>query len=131
MPAPSNLNSRIAIAKGWKRGKKRLSFVKGYNGPLSTAPRFNTNWRNPEGKPAIRPDFVDTLEGLAGMMRELGHAWVWYFDERILKWCCYRRYHDSRVGTGGQFQSDPEHPGDCVGEAYMGILGKEAADDRK
>lgn len=75
MPAPTDLNSRIALKKrwAWEEGLLKALWF-GYLGrPLPKYARF-THWRNPEGKPARRPDYVGTLEGLAGLMREIVDA---------------------------------------------------------
>jgi len=140
MPAANDLNDHIAEAKGWTWSEERLSFVKGYDGAFSTAPRFNTNWRNPEGKPALRPDFTGTLEGVSGMLRELNaragyrQYWVWGVNTKGLIDAPRDAYYCARHGTASHnmylesFWSPPDCPGDCVGEAYMSVLGKEAAD---
>lgn len=145
MTEANDLNRRIAKAKGWKWSNKRLSFVKGYNGALSTAPRCNTNWLNPEGKPAIRPDFTGTLEGVSGMLRELQEKqyrkeralphppdvrlhWSWrYLPQEKVYRCTLK---NQGCGRYILFESPEDRPGDCVGKAYMSVFGKEEANDR-
>jgi len=134
---PTDLNDRIALAKGWTWSKKRLSFVKGYDGPLSTAPRFNTNWRNPEGKPAKRPDFTGTVQGVDGMMRELNETRaedVKYYDWS-LRWSALFQiwdfYGDDEITEERRVQlqsTKEEGSGIAVGNAYLSVFEKEAAD---
>lgn len=124
MPARNDLNDRIAIAKGW-RWKKLLATVRGYEA-------LGTHWRNPKGRPALRPDFTGTLEGVAGMLWELGNwEWLpttkeraWYLprrDEITENWICMPHQRDRPM-----FISGLDRPGDCVGDAYLSM--KEAAD---
>lgn len=123
------LNDRIAEAQGWRRtvtgNKLKGVFI---------------FWRNPEGKPAIRPDFTGTLEGLAGMMRELQEDqhrkekallrrpdvylhWSWrYVPQEKVYACDLRNQSGYRHRT---FDSPDDRPGDCVGEAYMSVFDKE------
>ncbi|GAG21120.1 unnamed protein product [marine sediment metagenome] len=108
----SDINDCIAKAKGWT-----LYIATGeWAGPSRI-------WADPDGFPGMHPDFTGTLEGVAGMMREMGQAWGLHFIEDIDKWCYY-----DHVGPGGLFYSDVDRPGDCVGEAWLSVLGKEAGD---
>lgn len=128
MPASNDTNDCIAKAMGWTWDDelvKALWF--GYLGrPL---PKFTplTHWRNPEGKPAVRPDFIGTLGGVAGMLRILGPEWSWGWDGT--QYVC--RQDEEDAWPAKEFFSPSDCPGDCVGEAYMSVFGKEAADGRK
>ena len=133
------INDRIAIAKGWTYGEElRISSRKmGY---------VPTHWCNPEGKPAMRPDFTGTLEGATGMLRELQEAqhrkkkalrrrpdvylhWSWrYVPQEKVYDCDLRNQSGYRHRV---FESPVDRPGHCVGEAYMSVFGKEADDDGK
>ena len=121
-----SLNDRIALAKGWRHTEKPLKALWfGYLGRKS--PKFAplTYWRNPEGEPAIRPDFVGTLEGVAGLMRELGSEWDWGWDS-MKRWCCWHGF-DYRFADL-VFFSPADCPGDCVGDAWLSVFGKENVD---
>jgi len=126
MPAPNDLNSRIALAKGWAWDEELLKALWfGYLGrPL---PKFTplTHWHNPEGKPAVRPDFVGTLRGVSGMLRELGNEWQ--YGACILGFACFRGLH---AGPDEFFTSPDDCPGHCVGEAWMSVHGTWEGDDR-
>lgn len=113
----TDLNDRIAIAKGWAR------IVTGNQ--LAGVFIF---WRNPEGKSAHRPNFVGTLEGLAGMLRELyEHDSLWEIGfitiNDGLQCCLYRK-----DGSDRYYWAPWSRLGDCVGEAYLSVFGKEIAD---
>ena len=112
MPAPNDLNSRIALVKGWTW---RPASVIELNPPGEINFACTDHWIDAEGNiHSDVPDFVGTLEGVAWMLRKLGQAWGLHFIEDIGKWCCY-----DHVGSGGLFYSDENNPGDCVGIAYL------------
>ena len=125
----SDINDRIAIAEGWEWRPKAQMYVSP-NGSLYAD--------------AV-PDFTGTLEGVAGMMRELRHwhlSWVtldatWHmlpvWRERVARhgagaWVC-KRYRDGIGVADDFFASAFERPGDCVGEARLSVFGKEAGND--
>ena len=99
---PDDINDRIALAKGWKWRPKAQMYVSP-NGSLYAD--------------AV-PNYVGTLEGVSGMLRELGPKWVWGWDG--IDMICYREPNPS---LGEWFTSSVTCPGDCVGEAYMSIKG--------
>ena len=111
----SGINDRIAKAKGW-RWDEHHSYMCG-TGTYAT-------WINPEGYGVDHPNYISTLEGVAGLMRELGPDWAWHhhFDS----WTCFEL---SLRPTALRFRSPDDRPGDCVGEAYVSVFGKEADDD--
>ena len=150
-----SLNDRIALAKGWRRACYRQrtphpNRCEKELGPWCETCPLNSwaEWIDPAGKPTIRPDFVGTLEGLAGLMRELNQKtfphcyWTWGYDPNPDWFPGWNRYVDEGcvgqelgryyVERGTQntsvinFESPPDRPGDCVGEAYLSV--KEAAD---
>ena len=119
MPVPSDLciNERIALAKGWSTIQVRIGAL---------------------------PNFVGTLEGVAGLMRELqeeqdrkNEARLYRTDARLIwSWTYlpdkkeYLCILENEVGYEYEaFVSPSDRPGDCVGNAYLSM--KEAADARK
>lgn len=132
MPAPTDLNSRIALAKGWTWDDEVLYFLtkapvpfhirsmEEYPGDYNT-----THWVNPKREPAMRPDFVGTLEGMSGMLWELGEEWTLHPDPPN-RWLLWR--DEFVYGIVQTFDSPREKLGDCVGDAYMSVFGKEAID---
>ena len=84
----------------------------------------------------MRPDFVGTLEGVSGMMREMNEqggamrdalVWRWGWNESWGEYVCHgRRLSDLRIDLGHIFSSPEDRPGDCVGDAYLSV--KEASD---
>ena len=119
MPAAKDINSRIALVKGWRLDTRQYQ------------------WISPEGERRSRPDYVGTLEGVAGMMRELqarrkpGSQWAWYWNEWkqrfVMRHSAWRRSLFRRQ-VHAVFYSDIDHPGDCVGEAWLSMFEKEGAD---
>ena len=106
----SDLNDRIAKAKGWKPRP-------------ADYPYRPALWEKPDGAVTVsRPDFTGTLEGATGMLRELGPDWDWNWDGT--KWVCSRGLN---CGPDEYFWSSIDHPGDCLGEAWMSVFGKELA----
>lgn len=133
MPAPTDLNSRIALAKAWAWADVGM-----YAGGYRPGGEGFTHWRNPEGTPAIRPRFTGTLEGIAGMMRELNETELvevtTYYDWS-LRWSStfqiWDFYGEDEINGERrvQFQSSKQQgPGVAIGEAWMSVFGKEAAD---
>ena len=139
-----SLNDRIALAKGWRHTEKPLKALWfGYLGRKS--PKFTplTYWLNPKGKPAIRPDYVGTLEGVSGLLLELNkpcsiwaktRRWLWYWDRLAKKFVCQEELYvwgaspAFRIQKGCQFWSPDNRPGDCVGNAWLSVFEKEATD---
>ena len=116
----SDVNDRIAKAKGWEWRPKAQMYVSP-NGSLYAD---------------AAPNYVGTLEGVAGMLRELNEGeeapvyWTWGYcplEETVPMSPCYIvTQHCGDVYCTVQAHSDPTHPGDCVGEAYLSM--KEAND---
>ena len=104
MPKLSDQNARIALAKGWTWNEGQCQ------------------WVSPIGERRACPDYVGTLEGVAGLMREMmdcsDDLYIW--APQMTCWICAN--HD----WSQCWHSDLEHPGDCVGEAYLSM--KEVAD---
>lgn len=120
MPAPTDLNSQIAFKKGWTWNEELhiCSADRGY------AP---SHWRDPEGEPAVRPDFVGTLEGMSELMRDLcetGLRFRWYWvegpstDPSAKQFVCYSP--DFLYLTRSPF----EHSGVCLGEMWVKVRGQ-------
>ena len=136
MPAPTDRNDRIALAKGWRRACYRQrtphpNRCEKELGPwCKTCPlNFWEEWIDPAGKPAIRPDYVGTLKGVSEMLRELYeatdkvHEVVFIpFDDGLQ--CCLA----TKSGDRRYFLSSWERLGDCVGYAYISVFEKEAVD---
>ena len=119
----SDLNDRIAIAKGWTWQDDKWF-----------------PWHNATGGLATLPDYVGTLEGVAGMLRELNERakandqyWWWGVNVRRLVDAPRNAFICVRHGIAEHtlflvpwFWSPDDRPGDCVGAAYMFVFGKEA-----
>ncbi|HUV93894.1 MAG TPA: hypothetical protein VMX14_03570 [Anaerolineae bacterium] len=136
MPRPNDRNARIALAMGWTWDEKPWLRTK-----PGAIPQYDkwldedliekeiTHWLNPEGKPAMRPDYVGTLEGVAGLMRELGHHWKWGWNG--FEWVCFRELSydpDDPYDPDEWFRSPDDRPGYCIGDAWMSVFGNEATD---
>ena len=93
MAAPSDRNARIALAKGWSMAQVQIG---------------------------ARPDFVGTLEGVAGMLRELGSEWQ--CGAHNMGFACFRGLN---AGPDEFFASPHTRLGDCVGDAWLSEHGKE------
>lgn len=135
-----DINDQIAEAKGWTRVYVR-SAICGWVGCEKTAgPSCETcelklkgdqpwlaracigiEWIDPKAETRRRPNFTGTLEGMAGMMRELGPEWEWCYNGLV--WECYRGLN---CGSDEYFTSPDARPGHCVGEALLSVLRKEA-----
>lgn len=132
MPAPNDLNDRIAKAKGWTYHEWYEEA--GLPETRSEIP-LHTHWRNPSYQIAPRPDFTGALRGVAGMLRELNehehkdritsYSLYWSLPEH--KWFVMEKAHLTDV-TYNIWWSPKDRPGDCVGEAWMSVFGKEPAD---
>ena len=144
MPAPTDRNDRIALAKEWKwvEFPSLIAPYHSVDGLTSFRSSVPTHWYNPEAEPAMRPDFVGTLEGVSGMLRELnehakahGQHWVWSYDDDAWPNHDYDRcYYCAKQGLSIHksqplpvFLSPDDRPGNCVGDAYLSAFGKEAA----
>lgn len=118
----SDINDRIAKAKGWKVERKDALDLHGQPLVWKGQECYREDWYDPDGQYQgdRPPDFTGTLKGLAGMLRELGGHWVWGWgaDELV----CSR---GENCGSDEYFCSPPDRPGDCVGDAYMSVFGKE------
>lgn len=132
MPTPTDINSQIALKKGWM-WEEELHIC---SAEMGYAP---SHWRNPEGQPAIRPDFTGTLQGVAQLMQELQSRrkpmsqWAWYWNDRkqrfVMRHACFRRRLFRRQ-IHAIFYSPKHDPGLCVGTGWLSVFGREAADDR-
>ena len=119
----SDLNDRIAKAKGW-RWSEVPSLIAPYqsvDGLTTFRSSVPTHWYNPKAEPAFRPDFANTVEGVTGMLRELGPKWVWGWDG--IGMVCQRGAHPN---LREWFTSSVSRPADCVGSAWLSVFGKEA-----
>ena len=120
------LNWRIALAKGWTWYEEWVLAPIIYENAFEARARpwtlrAGTHWRNPEGEPAIHPRYVNALECVAGLLRELGDEWNWNWDGS--RWRCYRDLNP--MYPNEIFWSLPHHSGDCVGEAWLSVFEKE------
>ncbi|MFH1484683.1 MAG: hypothetical protein ABIH46_01305 [Chloroflexota bacterium] len=135
MLAPTDRNSRIALAKGWTwlDIPEMAEDAEGY----AVSPLVLTHWRNPAGKPELLPDWTGTLEGMAELMRELNERakarsqhWVWGSNVGGLVSGPRDGYYCAKHGLGGDyfkwFWSDKEHPGDCVDDAWLSVFEEES-----
>jgi len=80
------------------------------------------------------PDFVGTLEGLAGLMRELNEnaypdCWEWGYcppdDEEEQYAHYYIELREPWEHCLADFESLPDQPGHCVGEAWLSMENEE------
>jgi len=123
MPTPTDRNARIALANGWTWHKHDFFLAPDFG----NLPELRTHWLDSEGEPAMVPDFVGTLEGVSGMLRELheaGRRCSWSYNIHTHKYICIEdtEFFDDDVIA----ESPEDHPGDCVGDAWLSV--KEAAD---
>jgi len=118
MAAPSDRNARIALANGWKR--QGASVIE-LNPPGEINFACIDHWVDAEGNPHLdAPDFVGTLEGVSGMLRELYEA-----TDRVLE-VLLMPFNDGvqcildTVSSGERYFWAPwERWGDCVGDAWL------------
>lgn len=118
MPIPESLNARIAVAKGWT-WREDTVLIWGNFGEMQA---LRSHWRNPYDKPAICPDYVDTLEGVAELMKDLDETQRWFswgYNIYTHRYVCIE--DDTEVAS-----SPEERPGDCAGKAWMSVFGKES-----
>ena len=134
MPTPTDLslNDRIALAKGWRRACYRQrtphpNRCEKEIGPWCEICPLNAwaEWIDPTGEPAIRPNFVGTLEGVSGMLWELGEEWTLHPDPPN-GWLLWR--DEFVYGVAQTFDSPREKLGDCAADAWLYVFEKEAAD---
>lgn len=120
----SDLNDRIAKAKGWRYMIHDVQMgivVSSPHPELSPEHPGLAIWYDSQNRRSDRLDFTGTVEGLAGMMRELGGHWVWGWSGR--GFVCSR---GENCSSDEYFCSPPDRPGDCVGEAWLSVFEKEA-----
>ena len=132
MPAPNDRNDRIALAKGWRW---QPASVIELNPPGEINFACTDHWIDVEGN--IRsdvPDFVGTLEGVSGMLWELGN-WEWLPMTKERAWWLPQSIQDQitehficlpHQRIQPIFISPVDRPGDCVGEAWLSM--KEVVD---
>lgn len=98
-----------------------------------------------KGESATPTDYTGTLEGVAGLMRELqqeqdrqdslkpylhmdgGAIWFWRYFPRRKEYLCMSENELDHICYVG-FASPEDRPGDCVGEAWLSVCGKEEID---
>lgn len=131
----SDLNDRIAKAKGWTRvaASKEKPAQHWPDGFIWMFP----HWLDVNGRPHGHvPDFTGTLEGVAGLMRELQQkqdridernpycsidgrsVWSWRYLTHRKQYFCTCKNAITQTEYAG-FTSPDDRPGDCVGEAYL------------
>ena len=129
MPAPSDRNALIALAKEWTVERKRALDLRGQLSVWKGEEIYEEYWRDPDGQYQgdRPPDFVGTLEGVSGMLRELYEA-----TDRVLE-VLLMPFNDGvqcildTVSSEERYFWAPwERWGDCVGDAWLSV--KEAAD---
>ena len=109
MAVPETLNARIALAKGWT-----WQDVKWFA------------WHDPKDRLGTPPDYVGTLKGVAGLMKQMGSdwGWGWYFGS----WVCFEKNHKT-LDEGREllvFFSPEDNPFHCVGDAWLSVFGEES-----
>ena len=141
MHARSDLNARIALAKGWRyvvHDVQKGIVVCPVHPELPPEHPGLAVWYDSQNRLSELCDFVGTLEGVAGLLSELqrGQCWVWivnpeggtgtqYTKENPAS--CFR-IDSSAPLHGPRFDSPRDHPGDCVGAAWMSVYELEAVD---
>ena len=132
MPAPTDRNARIALATGWTWHEEDFFLAPDFG----SVPELRTHWLAPIAKgeryavPGTPPDYVGTLEGVSEMLRGLndwersiGSIKRWYITHVPNGFTCQRR-----IGVEVWESYTSKEPGDCVGDAYLSVFGKEDAD---
>ena len=135
MSAPQSESGLRPTAKGWTWDETLYILTKPTN-PFyvrdvaeALGEYETTHWINLDGEPAIRPDYVGTLGGVAWMMRglnEAGRRCSWSYNIHTYKYVCIEDtefFDDDLIA-----ESPDDRPGDCVGDAWLSMFGKEAAD---
>lgn len=121
MMIPDTLNARIAIAKGWSFIDIRV---------LGATVRV---WRDSEGtQQGDLRDWIGALAGVAELMRELmdAKAGPYVLVPNADGWLCAPASTWATSWKSCYF-SPPDHPGDCVGKAWLSVFGKGATDARE
>ena len=160
--SPNSINDHIAEAKGWTWRYVR-SAVCAWVGcnkvaspdccdacdlvmedpqPWGAQECLSIEWTDPKGIIRRRPNYVGTLKGVSGMLRELNkprsiwdktHRWLFYWDRLAKQFTCQEELYVNgaspafRIQGGRQFFSPDDCPADCVGEAYLSVFRKETA----
>ncbi len=141
MPAPDTLNARIALAKGWTVERERALDLRGQPIVWKGQEAYKDYWHDSDGqyKGHESPDWVSMPKGVAELMAELNdHAkadneyWVWGQNARHLingprngYYCAKHGLYDNAMYLKS-FCSDKNHPGDCIGDAWLSVFGKES-----
>ena len=125
MAAPSDRNARIALAKGWE-WTEETTLIWGNFGEMQA---MRSHWHDPTGKPAMCPDYVGTLAGVAGLLRELNEredvikSYSLYWSQPERRWVLIEE--EALLGNQTAFFWSPEdRPGDCVADAWLSEHGK-------
>lgn len=135
----SDINDRIAERKGWTWDTETAYLLTKPPVPFRVLAMNEpheyetTRWVNPEGKPAVCPDFTGTLEGMSGLLWELGPQWAWGpwyggWNNQPNVWTCFEKNHQvlDEGRESHSFFSSKDRPGDCVGKAWLSIFGKDS-----
>ena len=129
MPAPNDRNARIALANGWTVKSRPALDLRGQPVIWKHVSAYKDAWYTPDGQyhGDMPRDFVGTLEGVAWMLQKLNtntdDVWRWWYNKRYQEWWCTWAWQIPLA-----YRSPDDRPGDCVGDAYLSVFGKEATD---
>lgn len=133
-----DINDRIALARGWTWHTEAMCYAQSNR---VWVPDSYTHWTDPTDIIKECPDFVGTLEGVNGMLRELQEDqyrkekallrppdvrlhWSWRYVPQEKVYACDLRNQSGYRHRG--FESPDDRPSDCVGEAWMSVFGKDS-----
>lgn len=112
MPVPKDVNSQIALKKGWEWLEEKGAHF----------------WRNPAGNIWPRPDFVGTLKGVSGMLQELqdreketSHNWMIRWSTFLKVWDVWKEDDHTRERFAQFLSTKEEGFGVAVGRAYLSM----------
>ena len=113
MPAPSDLDARIARLKGWSR----------YGSPDDVS----KCWQDERGTIRSLPNWTGTLEGVAELLTDLSEtfSFPWRLWPEPDGWKCFGL---DFANHACKFSSPKERPGECVALAWLSMKEKEETD---
>lgn len=133
MPARGNINSKIALARGWTVERRRALDLQGQPIVWKGQDCYKEDWTDPNGQYQGHrsPDSVGTLEGILQLLWELGEKGRWRIERDGNYFVCrsrniydgeyYSALYNSRLWAENL-------AGDFVGAAWLSVFEKETTD---